>query len=142
MSHRRITPSTPAPILRPPIRGMADWTLCECVSIAMSDAGILDIERGFRFDGASIPRFFWRLIGHPFEGSFIVPALCHDCLYASEWLDRGHADEIFLRLLKQYGVGMFKRNSMYMAVALCGGTVWADHTQDSVKKARQLSRIR
>lgn len=121
---------------------MAEWTLCECVAIALPDNGILCIERGLKFDGASIPRFFWRIIGHPFESDFIVPALTHDCLYASEWLDRSRADDIFLVLLKQYGVGLLRRNAMFLAVSSFGGSVWSSHTTDSVNKARQLSHIK
>jgi len=33
---------------------------------------------GWLFDGASIPRVFWRLIGHPLRGEYRRGALAHD----------------------------------------------------------------
>lgn len=39
------------------------------------------IPRGFIFDGASIPRFFWRIVGHPFHPKRLIAALIHDALF-------------------------------------------------------------
>ena len=38
------------------------------------------IPSGYRYDGASIPRLFWRLIGSKEDVRFQIPALIHDVL--------------------------------------------------------------
>ena len=38
------------------------------------------IQKDYRWDGASIPRFFWRLIGAKTDNRFLVPSLIHDVL--------------------------------------------------------------
>lgn len=51
------------------------------------------IYTGFIFDGASIPRFFWRVIGSPFSPEFQKAALIHDYLYRTQILTRKAADK-------------------------------------------------
>ena len=36
------------------------------------------IPKGYIWDGASIPRFFWRLIGSSTDNKFLIPSLIHD----------------------------------------------------------------
>ncbi len=96
------------------------------------------IHEGFIFDGASIPRAFWRLIGHPMQPRTLVAALMHDYLYATEFLERKTADWIFLEMLQKSGVGWIKRNLMWGAVDLFGGSVWRSHTLKSVLDARAI----
>lgn len=38
------------------------------------------IPEGYTWDGASIPRIFWRLIGSKTDNKFLVPSLIHDVL--------------------------------------------------------------
>jgi hypothetical protein len=38
-------------------------------------------KAGMIFDGASIPRVMWRLIGSPFTGNYRNPAIIHDAMY-------------------------------------------------------------
>ena len=38
------------------------------------------IPKGYCWDGASIPRFFWRLIGAKTSPEFLIPSLIHDVL--------------------------------------------------------------
>ena len=37
-----------------------------------------DVPAGYQWDGASIPRMFWRLVGHPFLSSYRRASLIHD----------------------------------------------------------------
>lgn len=108
------------------------------VTIRIPGYGLLFVKKGFVFDGASIPRFFWRATYYPIHSRIIVAALAHDALYASEMLPRETADWIFLCILEAYGVSWLKRNEMYSAVRLCGGSVWKDHTLQSIEAAREL----
>jgi hypothetical protein len=108
------------------------------VTIRIPGYGLLFVKKGFVSDGASIPRFFWRATYYPTHHRIIVAALAHDALYASEMLPRETADWIFLLILEAYGVPWLKRNEMYSAVRLRGGSVWKKHTIQSVEAAREL----
>lgn len=94
------------------------------------------IHKGFEFDGASIPRVFWRIIGHPYSSDYVCAGLAHDWLYAAEVLGREINDDAFLYGLKECGVSWARRNAMYMAVNLFGWTAYMRHTKKSVKDAR------
>ena len=43
-----------------------------------TDAGPVTLDPGFRFDGASIPRWAWWPIGHPLTGEYVYAAALHD----------------------------------------------------------------
>jgi len=89
------------------------------------DHGIVAVKPGFKFDGASIPKLFWSLVGSPFTGKYQRPALLHDALYGAEIFPRKICDEIFLEYMKEEGVGWWKRNLMWIAVRSFGGFVWS-----------------
>ena len=77
------------------------------------------IPKGFCFDGASIPRMFWRIIGSNTDNSFLVAALIHDVLCTNHQYvnnDRYLADKVFERLLYVAGVPAFKRWLMFHSV--------------------------
>jgi len=97
------------------------------------------IPKGFKSDGASIPRLFWTSTYGPFNPLIIVPALVHD--YGYMWhhfeiktavepgirrysVNRKEVDEIFLGLLRDAGVSHYQRYKMYWAVRMFGGFVW------------------
>ena len=40
-----------------------------------------EVPSNFVFDGASVPRFFWRLLGHPFDKHHLRGSLRHDWHY-------------------------------------------------------------
>jgi len=79
------------------------------------DESIIKIPKGFKFDGASIPRFLWIFIGHPFSPRFIEASLVHDYLCIKGY-DRKSADRKFKELLKRAGVSSWKATAMYNAV--------------------------
>jgi len=99
------------------------------------------IEEGFEFDGASIPKAFWSLIGSPFNGKYKYSALIHDALYASEIVERHIADKVFLDLMEKDGVAWWKRTAMYNAVRVGGYFVWKNHIPETVADARNYVRI-
>jgi len=98
---------------------------------------IVLIKKGFFFDGASIPRFFWRTIGHPLSYPIVVAALPHDGIYAAEIFTRSECDWIFLELLQQMKVSWFKRNIIWIAVRGGGYFVFKKHTKESIKKKKK-----
>ena len=93
-------------------------------------------EPGYLTDGASIPRLFWRLFGHPLQMPLLIAALPHDGLYSGELCTRAEADAIFLALMKKIGIGLVKRNAIYAAVRSGGWAVWSKHTAKSIAKSR------
>ena len=83
------------------------------------------LPRGYVFDGASIPRLAWSMIGHPFDPSFLVAAAVHDwyCDQAAQTHDyqlRVIGDAVFFALLRRAGVSWLKRSAMYLAVRSYG----------------------
>ncbi len=81
------------------------------------------VPRGFSSDGASMPRFFWRLIGHPFQMDYLKEAVCHDWLYRTQKAARSFADLYFSALLRPK-LSFWRRWSIYLALRLFGWIAW------------------
>lgn len=70
------------------------------------------IPKDYCFDGASIPRFFWRAIGANSDPTFLVAALVHDYMCENHHVvgnDRYLSTLIFDNCLEVGGVNSFKR---------------------------------
>lgn len=77
------------------------------------------IPKGYCWDGASIPRLFWRLIGAKTDPRFLVPSMIHDVLCENHNYvdnDRYFADKVFERLLYCSKVNGFSRWMMFHSV--------------------------
>ena len=77
------------------------------------------IPKGYCFDGASVPRFFWRIIGSNTDNKFLVAALIHDYMcehHDCVGYDREFSTKVFNELLKVSGVGKVKRFFMKNSV--------------------------
>lgn len=77
------------------------------------------IPKGYCFDGASVPRFFWRIIGSNTDNKFLVAALIHDYMcehHDCVGSDREFSTIVFNELLKVSGVGKVKRFFMKNSV--------------------------
>lgn len=100
------------------------WVTDETFSYVFENMGIrITIFKGFATDGASIPSFLWRIIGHPFEPRSIRAAVVHDFLYSKRCslnIDRKKADREFNRIMKQDGVWIIRRTLMYFGVRIGG----------------------
>lgn len=71
-----------------------------------------EIPKGYCYDGASIPRLFWRIIGSNTDNRFLISALIHDVLcenHAYVDSDRNFSSEVFNALLEASEVNAFKR---------------------------------
>ena len=71
-----------------------------------------EIPKGYCYDGASIPRLFWRIIGSNTDNRFLIPALIHDILCENHSFiekDRKFSTEVFNALLEASEVNAFKR---------------------------------
>ena len=77
------------------------------------------IPKGYCYDGASIPRLFWRIIGSNTDNRFLIPALIHDILCENHSFienDRKFSTEVFNALLDASEVNAFKRFLMKNSV--------------------------
>ncbi len=71
-----------------------------------------EIPKGYCYDGASIPKAFWRVIGANTDNRFLIPALIHDTLCENHNYidnDRQFSTEVFNALLEAGEVNAFKR---------------------------------
>ena len=86
--------------------------------------GLICVPKGFRTDGASIPRIFHSIIG-PY-GSYFPAAIVHDFLYrqaSDEFygdITRAMADRIFLDAMQTLSTPWPIRRAMWFAVRLAG----------------------
>lgn len=83
------------------------------------------IEKGFLFDGATIPEAFWKVIGKPTSKKFRIPSLIHDVLYINLF-NRKAADDLFHHMLVKEGVWTLKAETMWAAVRVGGGQDYKD----------------
>ena len=90
----------------------------------------IDVRAGFEFDGASIPRFLWRVCGHPLEAPRIAAALAHDWIYAARACARSDADMIYRAICKMVGIPALCYNTEYVVLWSCGWIAWRGHTID------------
>jgi hypothetical protein len=77
------------------------------------------IPKFYNWDGASIPRLVWRLIGAKTDPRFLIPSLIHDVLCENHHYvknDRYFADKVFERLLYCSKVNAFSRWMMFHSV--------------------------
>ena len=56
------------------------------------------IPKSYKYDGATIPRFFWRIIGSNTDNTFLIPALVHDVICENHHYinsDRAFSTKVF-----------------------------------------------
>lgn len=98
---------------------------------------VVHLKPGFKTDGASIPRFLWRVFGSPYDPDIFPSAIGHDGLYRGEIVPRKDADRAFLRMMEKNGVPKKKRRLVYRGVRWFGWITWLGHTEASVREARR-----
>jgi len=83
----------------------------------------ITLRAGFRWNGASIPRWLWWLVGSPFHPLFMVASAFHDALYqygSRLGITRREADDLFFALLRADGVSLVRASAMWLAVRAFG----------------------
>ena len=78
-----------------------------------------EIPKGYCYDGATIPRFFWRIIGSNTDNKFLIAALIHDVLCENHHYidnDRYFSTQVFNALLEVSEVFPLKRFFMKHSV--------------------------
>lgn len=83
------------------------------------------VPAGFVTDGASIPRFLWRICGHPMSTKRFPAAVLHDWLYYEvNSFTREEADQVYRDGLISLGFPRWKANLEYYAIRWFGGSHW------------------
>lgn len=82
--------------------------------------------KGDEWDGATIPRLFWSIVGHPLDPRLSLPSFIHDrkCSVASEPEHRFFADAEFLFTLSYRGIPKWRRDLLWAGVRIYARTVW------------------
>ena len=78
------------------------------------------VPQGFTTDGASIPRFFWRVIGGPLEGPYRRAAVVHDFLCTAQTIPSPDAHRVFYDACLDDGCPKWRATLMYWAVRFFG----------------------
>lgn len=77
------------------------------------------IPKGYCYDGASIPRLFWRVVGSNTDNKFLIAALVHDVLCENHGYidnDKSFSTNVFNALLKASDVNALQRFLMKNSV--------------------------
>lgn len=77
------------------------------------------INKNYVWDGASIPRMFWRIIGSKTDNNFLIPSYIHDFLCENHSVidnNRKLSSKIFKSLLLSCGTNKIKAQIMYLTV--------------------------
>jgi hypothetical protein len=80
------------------------------------------IQKGYCWDGASIPQALWMVVGHPMDERFKFASCVHDlnCEESTTQYQRREADSIFEYHLYEAGVGRLRCSAMWL-----GCRIWA-----------------
>lgn len=86
----------------------------------------LAVPAGFKSDGASVPRFFWRIVFPPGDAKALRAAFIHDFIYRThpEGWRKKEADLVFRELLLEAGVPRFRAEAAYAGVKFFGASAW------------------
>jgi endonuclease G len=74
------------------------------------------VPAGFRYNGASVPRPFWSIVGHPLGGRVLRASGLHDWHCRMHDDDSGGAHRRFYEGLRADGVARWRADLMYAAV--------------------------
>ena len=78
------------------------------------------IGKNYNWDGATIPRFFWRIVGSQYNPDFLPASLVHDWLCEHKYFIEKHgvqvSSDIFRDILILYKVPVWKAKTMATAV--------------------------
>ena len=86
----------------------------------------ISLPEGYSWDGATIPRVWWSIMGHPLKQEFRLASLIHDwrCEHAKTGAERMVGDALFLELLEQAGLPRWRRIGMWVAVRVWSLFFW------------------
>jgi hypothetical protein len=96
----------------------------------LDNAGMIWVTfRGVVYDGATIPRFAWSIIGGPYEGKYRRAAAIHDPDYTFQYRMRLMGDRMLREGAIADGTGVCKAQIMESCVRQFGQHAWDDLDQ-------------
>ena len=101
------------------------YTLLEDM-VVIWNGKVLVVPAGFKSDGASVPRFFWRIVFPPGDSRALRASIAHDFIYRNcpfGWT-RAEADQLFYDVLRTDGVPYLNAKGAYYGVRLFGCKSW------------------
>lgn len=101
-----------------------DFRVLRTLTLEITDALTIVIHKGYISDGASVPRFFWRLLSPKMNKCTLTPSIVHDYLYETKLCTRKEADEWYYNALIENGYPKWKAMLTYAGVRLFGGSHW------------------
>ena len=101
------------------------FTLMETIEIEWNGRSVT-VPKGFRSDGASVPRFFWRVVFPPGDHRAMRAAFAHDYIYRihPDGWTKAAADLMFYGLLIRGGIPEIRAWLAYLGVRLFGSLAW------------------
>lgn len=89
------------------------------------DNVVILVPAGFISDGATIPRFLWPIIGHPWD-DYEQAAWLHDyiCKHMRRTYNRKQGEKIMYDAMGALGVSKWKRKTMYRGLRMFGWYCW------------------
>lgn len=92
------------------------------------------VKRGFRTDGASIPRCLWRIAGNPWTPrARAYAAFLHDCLYRTNFFPREVCDALYGLVERDFGYPGWKSWIELKCLRAFGGFAYKDAKKDKSK---------
>ena len=92
------------------ITSIREWKLIEDWEYVLPDGPKIIVPKGFRFDGASIPRSLWALLSP--TGLLLIPGLIHDFAYRYDYFwaldEEGNAYKYEEGAGRKFWDGIFK----------------------------------
>jgi hypothetical protein len=88
--------------------------------------GTVSVPAGFIFDGASIPRVAWSILGvTPYDPKIFKAAIIHDWLYSNNVVSKKNADSIFSNVMvHQKLIKPLQVRLIHTAVKIFGGKAY------------------
>ena len=106
------------------------FTLMETIDIRWRGKTVV-IPAGFKSDGASVPRFFWRAVFPPGDNRAMRAAFAHDYIYRTHpdsWT-KIQADAMFYDLLISGGIHPVRAALAWLGVHFFGRRAWKEGGQ-------------
>ena len=104
--------------------GVTKIRTLEPISFTGNDGQRHTIPAGYVSDGASVPRFFWRILSPSIDGRTLVSSIIHDYEYENGIGTRGGADYDYAVRLYENNYGLIKSSLTYIGVRVGGGSHW------------------
>jgi hypothetical protein len=119
--------------------GRREWTTTRRIVYhvgSLESRWAIVIPKGFKTDGASVPRLLWWLFP-PFGGDYDQAAVLHDFLYRTAFLnlERVVADAILLEAMVVLRTGALARWSIFVGVRAGGWVTYRKYRRLEAAKA-------